>query len=183
MAKARGRSLTRNPTTAARPASSSPAVKKASAVWKLFHKKDKPRELIQVNAPWPTKWEYAGEAVTTYYDSDKWSKDGEFTKYFHDHEGGKIKIWHPAGMVPWTSRAVRNPAPPAPEAAAVLGFSLGVDVKRHDTGEMQHVSFERGAYLVAAPDKKHLWVVEPSKGVVAMIAGHGLVVEARGIVG
>lgn len=162
---------------------STPAVEKASSVWKLFHKKPQPRELIDVNISWPEKWEYAGEAVTTYYDSDKWSEGGKFTKYFHDHTGGKIKIWHPAGMFPWTATSTRNPPAPTPAAAAVLGFSLGVDVKRHDTGEVQHAYPEKGSYLVAAPAKKHLWIVEPTRGVVAMIEGPGLVVEARGIVG
>jgi hypothetical protein len=160
-----------------------PAVAKASAVWKLFHKKDQPRELININVPWPSRWEYAGEAVTTFYNSDKWSKDGEFTRYYHDHEGHNIGVWHPAGMFAWTKLSPQPPRAKLPSAVAVLGFSLGVDVKRHDTGKKLHAAAEKGAYLVASPDRKRLWIVEPRNGVVAMIAGPGLIVESRGIVG
>jgi len=167
-----------NPSTA-----SSAAVTKAASVWKLFHKKAEPRELIDVSFEWPSAWEYAGEAVTTFYDSDKWSKDNKFTKYFHDHEGHNISIWHPAGMFDWTKKSPKPPRFTPPAAVAVLGFSLGVDVKRHDTGALKHIFTEREARLVASPDRKLLWIIEPSTGIVAMIAGPGLKVEARGIVG
>ena len=162
---------------------SAAGVKAASSVWKLFHKKPAPRELIKVKILWPTKWEYAGEAVTTYYNSDKWEDDGKFTKYFHDHEGHNISIWHPAGMFDWTTAAPKPPRFKYPPAVAVLGFSLGVDVKRHDGEKMRKAIPERDSYLVAAPDRKHLWIVEPAQGITAMIAGPGLIVEARGIVG
>lgn len=159
------------------------SVSKAAAVWKLFHKKPEPRELIDVHIEWPAAWEYAGEAVTTYYNSDKWSRDGKFTRYYHDHEGHRISIWHPAGMFDWTKKSPKPPRFTPPAAVAVLGFSLGVDVKRHDTGKTQHASPEREARLVASPDRHLLWIVEPSNGIVAMIAGPGLKVEGRGIVG
>lgn len=171
-----GRRIEKNP-------ASSPAVAKASAVWRLFHKKDHPRKLIDVNIPWPAEWEYAGEAVTTYYSSAKWQADDKFTRYYHDHEGGKIHIWHPAGMFPWTKATPKPPRFAPPTAAAVLGFSLGVDVKRHDSDKSIYVGVEKDSYLIASPDRRRLWVVEPSKGITAMIAGPGLVVEARGIVG
>jgi hypothetical protein len=159
-------------------------VKRASSVWKLFHKKDTPRELISVEIPWPEAWEFAGEAVTTYYNSDKWYKTGEYTRYYHDHTGGgQIKIWHPAGLLPWTKTSPKPPRGKYPTAVAVLGFSLGVDVKRHDTDKIEHLYPEKGSYLVASPDRKRLWIVEPSGGIVAMIVGPGMTVEERGIVG
>jgi hypothetical protein len=161
---------------------SSAAIAKATAVWKLFHKKPEPHELIEMTVTWPTAWEYAGEAVTTYYNSDKWEQDGNYIKYYHDHEG-RISIWHPAGMFDWTAKAPRPPRFKQPKAVAVLGYSLGVDVKRHDTDKVRKAIAVRGARLVASPDRKRLWIVEEGVGLVAMIAGPGLAVEAQGIVG
>jgi hypothetical protein len=158
-------------------------VAQATAVWKLFHKKPKPHTVIDVRIPWPTRWEYAGEAVTTYYNSSKWNADEKFIKYFHDHERGKVSIWHPSGMFSWTAKKPQPPAFTPPASVAVLGFSLGVDVKRHDTGKQQHAGVEHGAYLVASPDRRRLWIVEPSKGITAMITGPGLRVNPEGICG
>lgn len=165
------------------PTKDAPDVERAAAVWKLFHKKRAPREMIRVNLAWPKDWEYAGEAVTTYYRSDKWEKDGKFIKYYHDHEGGKISIYHPAGKLGWTSNSKKPASFTPPASVAVLGYSLGVDVKRHDTGKVTHVGFPRGSYLVASPDRRHLWVVEKDQGIIAMITGPGLRVNPEGICG
>lgn len=160
-----------------------PDLSKATAVWKLFHKKPEPHELIEMTVSWPAAWEYAGEAVTTYYRSDKWEDDGNYFRYYHDHNRGKIGIWHPAGMLPWASQSPAAPRFTEPGSVAVLGYSMGVDVKRHDTGKEQRMFTERGAYLVSSPNRKHLWIVEPTNGIVAMIAGPGLVVNPEGICG
>lgn len=158
----------------------------AKAVWRLFHKKSNPRELIDVTIPWPTDWEYAGEAVTTYYKSDKWTKDNKLVRYYHDHNEkgtGKVSLFHPKGLFAWTAKTPKPRIRSYPTAVAVLGHALGVDVRRHDTGKLVHASPEKAAYLVSSPNKKVLWIVEPRSGITAMIIGSGLHVEARGIVG
>lgn len=169
----------------------SPDLSEAIRTWCMFHKKDEPRELIDVNIPWPAAWGYAGAATTVYYNSDKWEPDGEFTKFYHDHGGG-IGLWHPTGLFSWLGGTPQAPLGRLPTAVTVLGFSLGVDMKRHDTGQRRHATPARGSFLVGVKEHKarsgrmidaRLWIVEPSQGVTAFITGPGLRIEARGIVG
>jgi hypothetical protein len=153
----------------------------AVSVWKLFHKKDNPREFIEVKDPWPDAWGYAGKARTVYYASDKWQDDNEYDHYYH-HHGANIRVWHPAGSHPWLADEPKCEVEP-PDDAAVLGKCIALDVERHDTGEVERATPSREALLVCSPDRRWLFVVDPAAGVVAAIHGEGLTVEARGIVG
>jgi len=158
-------------------------LKKATSVWKLFHKKSSPRELIDIAGdPWPEKWAYAGEARTTYYRSDKWQDDGDYAKYYHEHEGG-VSLWHPSGLFDWLDENRKQPSIRIPKAVAVLGYAVGVEVKRHDTGKVVQAYPERSSYLICSPNGRVLWIIEPSGGVAALICGKGLHVEPCGIVG
>jgi hypothetical protein len=157
----------------------------------MFHKKSRPRELIDVSIPWPAIWGYAGTATTIFYDSDKWEPDGKFTKFYHDHGGG-IGLWHPVELFSWLDATPVAPIGRLPSAVTVLGFSLGVDMKRHDTGKAQHARPAQGSYLVGVKEHRarsgkmidaRLWIVEPSQGVTAFVTGPGLKIEGRGIVG
>jgi len=158
-------------------------IEAAVAAWKAFHKKAQPRELIKVKVPWPQSWSYAGVAKTTYYRSDKWKDDGDFERYYHDHDSGPIRVWHPKGMFPWLAERPQPTKRKYPTAVAVLGYSLGIDVERHDTKRLRLASPSPGSFLVVSPDRTTLWIVEPRNGVTTMLQGSRLRVEARGIVG
>lgn len=156
----------------------------AISAWKLFHKKDEPREFIEVTNPWPDEWGYAGKAKVVYYASDKWNETGKYDHYYHDH-GRDIHVWHPRSHHDWLKAepCIFDNGFEAVSDGAVLGQCVALDVERCDTGEVQRSTPSDEALLVCSPDRKWLYVVEPDAGVVAVIHGAGLSVEARGIVG
>lgn len=168
------------------PEPSTAELAQAREVWELFHDKaPTPAEDIHLKGAarqWPSSWGYGGEMETVYYASDKWEPDGDFINYYHDHGKG-IGFWMPQGEESWLG-SKRLPVRGLPESVAVLGYCLGWDYKRVGTDRMFRATPDDGEELLCSfPNRKHLIVVHPSRGVVALISGPGLVVEARGIVG
>lgn len=162
-------------------------LKRSEEGWKTFHQKANPRELLDVSVEWPQVWECAGYCVTMYYDSDKWYPDGEFVKYYHDHGKG-IRIYHPIGIVRGgDARDFDTQQPPVkrwPESGFVLGECLGWDMKREQSKRQIYRAIPaKGSILCAFPDRRTLFVFDEREGVVALMAGPGMVVRDVGIVG
>lgn len=161
-------------------------IERARQAWELFHDKPpRPAKDIHLHGAardWPKKWGFGGKMKTVYYASDKWEKDGDFINYYHDHGKG-VGFWMPKGEEPWLG-SKRMPVRSFPESVAVLGYCLGWDYQRVGTDRMFRAAPEDGEELLCSfPDRKRLIVVHPERGVVALISGPGLIVEARGIVG
>jgi len=161
-------------------------LKRARAVWKLFHAKEptpaKDVHLSGKASEWPTRWGYCGRVKTIYYASDKWEDDGDYVNYYHDHGKG-IGCWLPAGAESWLT-SQRLPVKKFPQSVSVLGYCLGWDYQRAGGNRMYRAEPETGDELLCSfPNRKTLVVASPRQGVVALVSGPGLVVEARGIVG
>lgn len=159
--------------------------KKSVEVWKDFHDKDNAK-LVQsfTGVAWPSSWDRIGRCITIYYASDKWEPDGRFINYYHDH-GSSISIWMPRGMTEYGSRG-KPPVRRWPSSGAVLGKCLGWEFDPEVEGSEVVEAFPaRGEHplLCSFPNRKVLFVYEPSKGVIALVEGPGLVVESRGVVG
>lgn len=158
----------------------------AQRAWEIFHAKE-PTSARDINLEgrardWPKKWGYCGKVSTIYYASDKWEKDGDYVNYYHDHGQG-IGCWMPAGTEPWLG-SKKMPVRSFPQSVSVLGYCLGWDYARPGEPGMFRASQETGDEMLCCfPNRKTLVVVSPSQGVVALVSGPGLVVEARGIVG
>jgi hypothetical protein len=147
--------------------------------WTTFHKKPKHRKLIDVKLSWPKRWGRIGEAKTTYYESDKWYRDGEYVKYYHDHDRGVI-CYHPIG----TQKGLVAAKPKVtkwPDAAAVLGKFLGWDIET-DEGLCEAEPDAKTSLLCSSPDGHMLFVVEKGK-ITGLLVGPSLRVEAEGIDG
>ena len=158
----------------------------AQRAWEIFHSK-KPTAARDIKLKgkareWPKQWGYSGKVKTIYYASDKWEKDGEYVNYYHDHGKG-IGCWMPAGTESWLTKQ-RLPVKEFPQSVSVLGYCLGWDYTRPKGSKMYRAKQETGDELLCCfPNRKTLVVVSPRQGVVALVSGPGLVVEARGIVG
>lgn len=156
----------------------------AERAWKDFTKKSAIDFETTLTDPWPKSWVHVGEAKVTYYSSDKWKQKGDFEKYFHDHKRG-VQIWIASDLAKSLGiDPVDVTKPPLkPRAAAVLGFSLGVDFVGSDgTKRKLMPDYGDDSLLLCSPDRKKLYITEGKK-VVAVISGPSLAVEPRGIVG
>jgi len=153
--------------------------------WSTFHQKE-PRELIEIDAPWPKAWGYVGEAVRVYYLSDKWNEDGDFIPYYHDHDGG-VELWEPWGAQDGMTDKCKSPARGIPcKQAAVLGYCLGWWLlDEDDPKKVDAVEFDEDeALLCSTASGKALFVVSLSDGkVIAAFTGGNLSVESAGIDG
>jgi hypothetical protein len=158
---------------------------KAEQLWRTFHDKENPRELIEVLRPWPSAWGLSGEATRVYYLSDKWQRDGKQQAYYHDHEGG-VELWEPWGSQEWLEQRRKSPARSLPcSDATVLGYCLGWELTKVGTGEELDIEFgDKDALLCAVPSGKALFVVDAKSGeVIAAFVGGSLAVKPEGIVG
>jgi len=158
---------------------------KAEKLWRTFHDKDSPDELIEVIRPWPAAWGLSGEASRVLYLSDKWQPDGDQQAYYHDHEGG-VQLWEPWGTQEWLTQKKRSPSRSLPcKDATVLGYCLGWELEREDTNEHLDIEFaDEEALLCAVPSGKVLFVVDIGSGeVIAVFVGGSLAVKPEGIVG
>ena len=160
------------------------STRNARELWRRFHDKD-PREEIDYAEPnWPFQWGYSGEGLTVYYRSDKWSPDGKYTSYYHDHEGG-VEIWEPKGAQEWIGELCEAPCSDLPcDSAAILGWCLGWDIECAD-GDARTVTFAEGkVYLCATPSGKALFALDKASGdVLAAWCGGSLGILPEGIVG
>jgi hypothetical protein len=159
---------------------------KAVRRWELFHGKDFKGDIIRPNKRvrrWPKLWGYAGPAKTIFYRSDKWYEDGQFDYYYHDHKDG-IGLWQPRNTYKWLEDdSLPKEARPLPQHATVLGECWGWVVERHDTGELVEAASMPDDLWCCAPDGRMLFAFSPTDGVLCVIAGPGLRVEPRGVVG
>lgn len=163
-------------------------LQKAKEGWKIFHQKENPREIVDVNVDWPPMWELAGIGVTLYYSSDKWYPDGEFVNYYHDHKKGQIKIYHPVGVVRGGDyrdfKPVKPPVRRWPDSGFVLGDCLGWDlIETKSSQNIYRAVPHEGTILCAFPNCRQLFAFYEPQGVVALFAGPGMVVQDVGIVG
>lgn len=155
----------------------------AEELWETFHRKN-PRKRIKVNAPWPQKWVEVGKAETTYYASDKWQEDGDYQRYYHDHDSKTVRCYEPAGTTSGVKEGTKTTAAPVksfPSEAAVLGYFMGADV-RAPSGQLYRSSPEKGTLLCAFPNGKAIFALAEGR-VVALFAGRGLSVKSAGICG
>lgn len=177
-----------------------PTWEKAAQAWRDFHTSlAHPRKNVDFESelvdPWPKSWTHAGTAKTTYYSSDKWKPKGTTERYYHDHKDG-VQVWVDSAAAKRLglkedskgrkAGKTRQDLPAPPDAVALLGDALGVDIVRPDGSKGKLVP-EAGAVLVCSPDRKVLYIIEGDVNdngrVVAMITGPSLTVEPRGIVG
>lgn len=161
----------------------------ATKAWRIFHQKKNPDKILELRgaaAAWPDEWYCAGRVTRLYYHSDKWYTDGRSYNYYHDH-GPEIYCWHPRKRrsvrgLPrgaWVRKAM--PIRSAPSALTVLGDCLGWDLEVSD-GRLR-ARADEGELLACTSDRRKLVVVSPLQGVTAVLAGRGLRVERRGVVG
>lgn len=156
-------------------------LEEARARWELFHAKT-PRHLLSPNLDWPQRWELAGKGCVVYYSSDKWLPNGKFRRYFHEHDSGSVRVLHPSGAFDWLKKASAG-VKRYPSSGTVLGFCLGWDLERWDTGEYIESVPDRNTLLCCFPDGSVLFTYHRRHGIQALFVGEGLRVEAAGIVG
>jgi hypothetical protein len=174
--------------------------------YKTFHAKD-PIRVAELEHDLPKRWVPVGDALSVMYRTDKWKKDGTDEDYKHLHDKGDgvpyeisqgVRFYEPEGeaarsQVQGRRGGVEIGAPrtlPAsePRAMSLLGYCLGVFVRRDDDGEIYEAN-PRGAYLFSSPSGDFLAVYSPheqsdgSSGFLAVMAGGKLRVLKDGIDG
>jgi len=167
------------------------STRKAISLWKEFHQKDEPSELIEISqrgGVFPKKWGFLGMAKTCYYRSDKWEEDGTTHDYFHDH--GTVECWCPHRTV--AGLELGEPDIEWPASLTYLGESLGWDIAT-DGAKSANLFYEpserQKLILCAFPDASALVVLDVTRSqwkptnVKALFYGPTLTVEDRGIVG
>lgn len=178
--------------------------------YEVFHAK-RPLRSVELKHDLPTSWVCVGQAISTMYRTDKWHDDGddEDYKHVHDHSDGKeytfgkgVLVYEPAREARRSvvddgrGRKVRSnpdaepePLPvPEPKALTLLGYCLGIFVRRFDDEEVYELN-PRGCYLFCSPTGDLLALYSPMKqpdgssGFLAVLAGGKLRVVEDGIDG
>lgn len=178
---------------------------KAASRYEVFHDKD-PIRFAELRHDLPDKWVCVGDCLAVMYRTDKWKKFGNDVDYKHLHDKGEkkeyplgkgVKIYEPAseatksrvdGKEPHLTRNEQKLPVNKPEAITLLGYCLGMFVRRYDTGEIYEVN-PRGTYLFSSPSGNMLTVYAPEKqpdgyaGFMCVMAGGKLRVLEGGIDG
>lgn len=181
------------------------ALKKAKSRYKTFHDKD-PIALAELRHDLPKRWVNVGQCMSVMYRTDKWKKFGDDVDYKHLHDksdgitypvGRGVQIYEPAseatksrvaGREPHLTRREQKLPVREPKALTLLGYCLGMFVRRHDTGEIYEVN-PRGTYLFSSPSGDMLAIYSPQKqpdgyaGFLCVMAGGKLRVLKGGIDG
>lgn len=157
--------------------------------YKTFHAKD-PIRVAELRHGLPTRWKPVGDALAVMYRTDKWKKDGNDEDYKHLHDksddvpyevGEGVRIYEP-------SRSGEPLPVSEPKALTLLGYCLGVFVRKDDDGEIYEAN-PRACYLFSSPSGDMLAIYSPHKqsnnksGFLAVLAGGRLRVLKDGIDG
>jgi hypothetical protein len=178
---------------------------KAMDRYETFHAK-KPLRLIELEHELPDEWVCIGDALSVMYRTDKWKPDGTDEDYKHLHDKGDekpydlgkgVRLYEPSseasrsrvdGDARRAPSAGRRLPVARPEALALLGYCLGLFVRRDDDSEVYEVN-PRGCYLFSSPSGNMLALYSPdeqpdgSSGFLAVMAGGNLRVLKDGIDG
>lgn len=180
---------------------------KAMDRYETFHKK-KPIRVAELAHDLPEKWTAVGDTLAVMYRTDKWKSDGSDIDYKHLHDKNEnkpyevkkgVKFYEPsseAGKSKVGGRRSSRPARPSsrglpvarPKAMTLLGYCLGVFVRRYDDNEVYEVN-PRGCYLFSSPSGDMLAMYSPdsqpdgSEGFLAVLSGGNLRVLKDGIDG
>lgn len=178
---------------------------KAAKRYEVFHDKD-PIRFAELRHDLPEKWVCVGDCLAVMYRTDKWKKFGNDVDYKHLHDkaekkeyplGKGVKIYEPTseatksrvdGKEPHLTRKEQKLPVSKPEAITLLGYCLGMFVRRYDTGEIYEVN-PRGTYLFSSPSGNMLAIYSPEKqpdgyaGFLCVMAGGKLRVLEGGIDG
>jgi len=158
--------------------------------YKTFHAKD-PIRVAELDHELPTRWKPVGDALAVMYRTDKWKRDGNDEDYKHLHDKADDKPYEIRKGVriyePVRSGGSGLPVP-RPQAVTLLGYCLGVFVRKDDDGEIYEAN-PRGCYLFSSPSGDMLAIYSPheqsdgSSGFLAVMAGGNLRVLKDGIDG
>lgn len=179
--------------------------------YETFHAK-RPLRAVELSHDLPTSVVPVGQVLSTMYRTDKWHDDGDDEDYKHVHDnsrGGSDKEYEfGKGVIAYepvreanksvvegggkqkkarAEKAVRLPVH-APGALSLLGYCLGIFVRRFDDNEVYEIS-PRGSYLFCSPKGDMLAIYSPdeqpdgSVGFLMVMAGGGLRVLKDGIDG
>lgn len=174
--------------------------------YETFHAK-KPIRVAELDHDLPKKWVAVGDALAVMYRTDKWKKDGSDIDYKHLHDKGDdkpyefrkgVRLYEPAGEARRSKVHGRRDGGSAaksqnlpvrePRALTMLGYCLGLFVRRYDDEEVYEVN-PRGSWLFSSPSGDLLAVYSPnqqpdgSSGFLAVMAGGNLRVLKDGIDG
>jgi len=139
-----------------------------------FHRKDS--AVFQLDSvDWPDQVGLVGEAMRTLYESDKWSKLGKTTQYFHDHDKRIVRF----GVSLDEDSSLEPLLLPYewPEEVMLIGECIGFVVRPISTDEITEGVMRGKNILVASPDG---WVDrrKPNRVFLAIINLDGGGVEA-----
>lgn len=178
--------------------------------YEVFHAK-RPLRTVELKHDLPSSWVCVGQAVSTMYRTDKWHDDGDDEDYKHVHDlsdgkeyefGRGVFMYEPSSQASKSKveddrgRHVRANADvkpeklpvPKPDALTLLGYCLGMFVRRFDDGEIYELN-PRGCYLFCSPSGDMLALYSPKKqpdgssGFLCVLAGGKLRVIEDGIDG
>lgn len=178
--------------------------------YEVFHAK-RPLRSVELSHDLPTSWICVGQAVSTMYRTDKWHEDGDDEDYKHVHDvhdgkeyefGKGVLMYEPATQARKSkvedesgrhvtanveNKPERLPVP-HPKALTLLGYCLGIFVRRFDDEEIYELN-PRGCYLFCSPSGDMLALYSPKKqpdgssGFLCILAGGKLRVIEDGIDG
>ena len=175
--------------------------------YETFHKKA-PIRVAELKHDLPKSWVPVGDALAVMYRTDKWKKDGTDIDYKHLHDKGEdkpydlgkgVKFYEPSSEANKSQVQGRRTSRPGkkrpqrlsvgnPEALTLLGYCLGVFVKRYDDERVYEVN-PRGCYLFSSPSGNMLALYssdeqpDGSSGFLAAMSGGNLRVLKDGIDG
>jgi hypothetical protein len=177
----------------------------AMSRYETFHAKQ-PIRVAELEHDIPTQWVCTGDGLSVMYKTDKWHKDGDDEEYKHLHGhsekrpyalGKGVRVFEPTTEaqrsrvggkpVELDGRSQRLPVA-IPKALTLLGYCMGLFVRRSDDGEVYEVN-PRGSYLFCSPKGDLLFVYSPTKqsdgssGFLCAMAGGSLRVLKDGIDG
>lgn len=158
--------------------------------YEVFHAKA-PIRIAELDHDLPTSWAPIGDCLAVMYRTDKWKPDGvdEDYKHLHDKKDDQpyevrkgVRLYEPV-----RGRGRRLPVA-APKAITLLGYCLGVFVRKDEDQEI-YESNPRGCYLFSSPKGDILYLYSPDKqrdgssGFLAAMCGGNLRVLKDGIDG
>lgn len=162
--------------------------------YETFHDKA-PIRIAELTHDIPTSWVAVGDALAVMYRTDKWKRDGSDIDYKHLHDKSEdkpydirkgVRLFEPASATS-SGRSQRLPVA-VPKAVTLLGYCLGVFVRKDDDGQTYETN-PRGCYLFSSPSGDLLLLYSPdeqsdgSDGFLAAMAGGKLRVLKDGIDG
>jgi len=156
--------------------------------YEIFHDKA-PIRVAELDHEVPQQWRHDGDALGVMYRTDKWKADGTDEDYKHLHDAGDDKPYPVnRGVKIYTPSPQGQRLPVArPKAVALLGYCLGVFVRKDDS-EIYEAN-PRGCYLFSSPSGNLLLMYSPQKqpngssGFLAALCGGKLRVLKDGIDG